>query len=342
MDTSASNRRLRTLLTDIRSGALIPRPDFQRRLVWTNRDKCLFVQTVLEGLPFPEIYIAAGKVDSRTAEGSEVLVDGQQRITTLYQYFTDSPDLRLSSQITKYSDLGESKQIEFLEYKVVVRDLGSLPIDQIKQVFQRINSTSYGLNAMELNNSRYAGAFKTLAEWLSQQSLLDRMRIFSANDIRRMNDVRYCLGMLASVMGPYFNRDKEFEAYLSKYDETIPNEAKIRENVEETLRLIETMNFPSESRATKKSDFFTLFVELYKNIVSKGLKIDPSVARTDLDEFYAQVDSATAEEDSDASKYYKASLQASNDRSSRILRGETISRILVKTANKASANFDVM
>ena len=123
MDTSASNRRLRVLLISIRTGELIPRPDFQRRLVWTNKDKCLFIQTVLEGLPFPEIYIAAGKVDAKTGEGSEVLVDGQQRITTLNQYFTDSPDLKVPSFIPKYSELNEEKQIEFLEYKVVVREL---------------------------------------------------------------------------------------------------------------------------------------------------------------------------------------------------------------------------
>jgi hypothetical protein len=335
MDTSASNRRLRTLLTGIRSGELIPRPDFQRRLVWTNKDKCLFVQTVLEGLPFPEIYIAAGRVDSKTGEGSEVLVDGQQRITTLYQYFTDSADLKLQASIPKYSDMDETEQIRFLEYKVVVRDLGSLPIDDIKQVFQRINSTSYGLNAMELNNSRYGGAFKTLAEWFSQQKIIDRMRVFSVNDVRRMNDVRFCLAALASIMGPYFNRDKELESYLSKYDESIPNEETIKTNISETLRLIEVMNFPSDSRAAKKSDFFTLFVELFRCVADKGLQIDPSVARFELDSFYSSVDGASPDDESDAGKYYKASLQASNDRGSRIVRGAKIFNILQDVARKS-------
>lgn len=63
MDTSASNRRLRTLLVAIGNDTLIPQPDFQRRLVWTNKDKIEFIITVLEGYPFPEVYIAAGKVD---------------------------------------------------------------------------------------------------------------------------------------------------------------------------------------------------------------------------------------------------------------------------------------
>jgi len=138
MDTSASNRRLRIILTSISNGTLIPQPEFQRRLVWTNKDKLNFIQTVLEGYPFPEIYIAAGKVDRKTGEGVEVLVDGQQRITTLYQYFKGADDLKLSSDIPEYVNLNEDDQINFLEYKVVVRDLGNMPIPEIKEVFQRI------------------------------------------------------------------------------------------------------------------------------------------------------------------------------------------------------------
>jgi len=334
MDTSASNRRLRTLLTAIRSGELVPRPDFQRRLVWNNKDKNLFIQTVLEGLPFPEIYIAAGKVDSKTGEGSEVLVDGQQRISTLFQYFTDSADLRLSAETPKYSSLSQEKQIEFLEYKVVVRDLGSLPIDDIKLVFQRINSTSYGLNAMEMNNSRYAGAFKQLADWLASQDVINELGVFSANDIRRMNDLRYCSAMLASVLGPYFNRDKEVEDFLSKYDEAVPEEEKIRSGVTKTLDLISAMNFPKESRARKKSDFFTLFVEIYRYFDVSKKSVSASYLREELDEFFATVDSAGPDENSDAGKYFRATLQASNDRMSRITRGELISALIERAANK--------
>lgn len=334
MDTSASNRRLRTILTAIRGGDLVPRPDFQRRLVWNNKDKNLFIKTVLEGLPFPEIYIAAGKVDSKTGEGSEMLVDGQQRITTLYQYFTDSSDLRLSRETRKYSDLSEQDQISFLEYKVVVRDLGALPIDQIKQVFERINSTSYGLNAMELNNSRYAGAFKQLAQWVAEQELINALGVFSINDVRRMNDLRYCLAMMASIFGPYFNRDKEIEEFLSKYNEEVPNEEGVKTGVLNVLHFIERMNFPSNSRARKKSDFFTLFVEAYRALNEKSLQLDPSVVRSSLDCFYEEVDRATTEGDGDASRYYQASLQASNDRASRVLRGQVIAKLLEDAASK--------
>lgn len=331
MDTSASNRRLRILLMGIRDGALVPRPEFQRRLVWTNKDKVAFIQTVLDGLPFPEIYIAAGNVDAKTGEGTEVLVDGQQRMTTLYQYFTGARDLKLPSQTKPYADLQEQDQLAFLEYKVVVRDLGTLPIEEIKEVFQRINSASYGLNAMELHNARYAGAFKQLAEYIAGSATIENLAVFSTNDVRRMNDVRYCAAMLASVLGPYFNRDKEIEAFLEKFNEEIPGESDIRARADAALDIIAKMNFTQGSRAGKKSDFFTLFVELYKAL-ERGK--DPAIQklRSDLDHFYDRVENARLDDDSEAGDYYRASLQASNDRSSRVLRGRLVAAIIERSS----------
>ena len=81
MQASASNRRIRALLKDIRTGALVPNPEFQRRLVWSNKHKSAFIETVLFGYPFPEVYVAAGEVNPDTGEGTEMLVDGQQRLT---------------------------------------------------------------------------------------------------------------------------------------------------------------------------------------------------------------------------------------------------------------------
>src|SRR5437764_10527325 len=156
MRTSATNRKIRVLLTAIGNGTLIPRPEFQRRLVWSNKDKIAFVQTVLEGYPFPEIYIAAGTVNPETGEGKEMLVDGQQRITTLYQYFKGSDDLQLGREVLPYTELDQEQKLAFLEYETVVRDLGKLEIADIKRIFERINSANYALNAMEIHNARYA------------------------------------------------------------------------------------------------------------------------------------------------------------------------------------------
>lgn len=330
MDTSASNRRLRVLLTAIANGSLVPQPEFQRRLVWTNKDKIEFIKTVLEGYPFPEIYIAAGHVDTKTGEGAEVLVDGQQRITSLYQYFKGSTDLRLPEEVPAYVSLNEQAQVAFLEYKVVVRDLGNMPIEQIKQVFQRINSTSYGLNAMEIHNARYGGEFKELAERISQLDFFEENKVFTATDIKRMNDVLFCAGLVATIMSTYFNRDKEVEQFLEKYNEAFTEKENVLAQVEHVLTFISRMNFPPKSRAFKKADFFTLCVELHNVLIKQGISLDVSQTRALLDSFYSEVElvSIGGTNSDAANRYYKAALQASNDRGSRIERGEIVNKVI--------------
>lgn len=334
MDTSASNRRLRVLLTAIGNATLIPQPEFQRRLVWINKDKIEFIRTVLEGYPFPEIYIAAGKVDTKTGEGAEMLVDGQQRITTLYQYFKGSADLRLPKDLPSYDKLSEEDQVRFLEYKVVVRDLGNMPIDQIKQVFQRINSTSYGLNAMEIHNARYGGEFKKFAERVSQLSFFDDYRIFTSTDVKRMNDVMYCASLIVTVMSTYFNRDSEVEIFLEKFNEEFDSQEILLQHVETVLTFISRLNFPPKSRIYKKADFFTLFVELYKLLVIATVDLNAPRVRHELETFFCSVDIVGAGLDTgtvDVERYYKAALQASNDRGNRIARGEIINKTLRST-----------
>jgi len=331
MDTSASNRRLRVLLTAISNGSLIPQPDFQRRLVWTNKDKVEFIKTVIEGYPFPEIYIAAGKVDTKTGEGAEVLVDGQQRVTTLYQFFKGSPDLKMPRGFKPYIELDEAAQVAFLEYKVVVRDLGNMAINEIKEVFQRINSTSYGLNAMEIHNARYGGEFKELAEEISATEFFENYPVFTATDRKRMNDVLFCASMLATILGGYFNRDKDLEEYLARYNESFPARQTVFKDVSKVLRFIDKLNLDRKSRAFKKADFFTLFVELYIALIKDAVLLDVSKTREKLDEFYSEVDLAPllgSDVGSMADGYYKAALQASNDRSNRILRGSAVSHLL--------------
>jgi hypothetical protein len=88
------------------------------------------------------------RVNADTGEGVEMLVDGQQRITTLNQYFSGSHDLRLPPDMRPYAKLGRQEKIDFLKYEVVVHDLGKKSIQEIKEAFQRINSTKYYLNAM--------------------------------------------------------------------------------------------------------------------------------------------------------------------------------------------------
>jgi hypothetical protein len=336
MRTVATNRKVRVLITSLRDGALIPRPEFQRRLVWSNRHKQAFLDTVLKGFPFPEIYIAAGEVDPDTAQGTEMLVDGQQRITTLFQYFSGSSELKLDDAIPAYSQLSAKDKNAFLEYDVVVRDLGTVDIGQIREVFQRINSTRYALNAMEIHNARYDGEFKTFGEELAELKFFEIHRVFTASDVRRMQDVRFCLVLVATLMSTYFDGDTELEDYLEKYNDDFPKAAGLKRSIESILEVIERLHLPEGSRVWRKPDFFTLVVELYRAIVEEKKK--PALTRLSaaLSAFYQKIE-ADGPKGRDVLAYSKASFQGTNHRGNRILRGGIV-RQFIEEASVRKAN----
>ncbi|MBV9747107.1 MAG: DUF262 domain-containing protein [Acidobacteriia bacterium] len=334
MKTTATNRKVRELLTRLREGKLIPDPAFQRRLVWSNKDnKSAFLETVLLNYPFPEVYVAAGEVNVETGEGTELLVDGQQRLTTLLQYFTGSPDLILYGGIKPYTELAREQKEAFLQYDVVVRDLGLVELDVLRNVFQRINATRYALNAMEIHNSRFEGEFKAFGEQFAQRPFFENHRVFSASEIRRMQDVRFGLTLGATALSTYFNRDDELEEYLSRYNDDFPMRSDLERELDTVLEFIDQMNVPATSRIWKKADLLTAIVELHGAAFKRQKTLEPTRIAPALLAFYATVDDPEIRgaPESDASRYYKAALQASNDRSSRATRGEII-RKLIETA----------
>ncbi|MEV6166307.1 DUF262 domain-containing protein [Streptomyces sp. NPDC052052] len=329
MKTTATNKKVRQLLTAIGEGSLVLQPDFQRRLVWTTKNKQEFIRTVLEGLPFPEIFLCDGHVDLTTGAGSQQLVDGQQRITTLYQYFTGSSELPIGS-LTPYEELEDKEKLDFLNYDVVVRDLGELSDQEVRQVFYRMNATNYALNAMEVNNARFDGALKRAAQDVSEWSFFDNHRVFNAADIRRMNDIKWCLTLIITLISGYFSRDTEHEEYLEQYNSEFPESEEVKGDIAAAAELIEKFNVDSKSRIWQKNDLFTLLVE----IVGFGPNgcTDISGLGAALASFYAEVDGISA---GISPKTYKESaeqyrvdvISGSNERARRIRRGEIIKEI---------------
>jgi hypothetical protein len=334
--TTATNRKIRILLTAIKNGALVPRPEFQRRLVWTNKHKLAFLDTVLKGFPFPEIYIAAGQVDPDTGEGTEMLVDGQQRITTLNQYFTGSKELTLSRDTPSYADLTPEVKIAFLEYEVVVRDLGQVGIDTIKEVFKRINSTRYSLNAMEVQNSRFDGEMKLFAEKIAANEFFENNHVFSATDVRRMGDTRYALTIIVTLMSSYFHRDDELESFLANYNDEFERKEELEKEISEVFKFVDSCKFEDNSRVWKKADLLTLLVESHRLLCKKKSALNPDKVKETLSDFYAEIDNLDPANPSshNASEYHKFSIQATNDRTSRIKRGEIIGALLEKSLGR--------
>lgn len=327
MKTTATNKKVRELMTALNGGTLVPRPYFQRRLVWTARIKQMFIKTVLERYPFPEIFLCDGDVDLGTGEGKQLVVDGQQRITTLHQYFVASSDLRLGD-VPPYAELDTTEKQAFLDYEVVVRDLGRLSEKEVQEVFYRMNSTNYSLNAMEVNNARFAGALKNYAEEVSAWPFFEEHRVFTTADVRRMNDVRWSLTLVISVIAGYFNRDSEHEAYLRRYNDDFPERDQVDRLLRKTAELIDRCDLGAGSRAFQKNDLLTLIVEIYKNGPDQVLNVD--ALGEDLRVFYGAVDDVSDGKKpelwaEDAASYHAAVISGSNERARRLRRAAALS-----------------
>jgi Protein of unknown function DUF262 len=330
-DTAAGNRRVSELIERLESKSLIPRPDFQRRLVWTTADKNEFLRTVLQGYPFPEIYIAANKFDIETAKSTEQLVDGQQRVTTLHQYFIGSDTLKLDKDIPAFKSLQKDEQTQFLNYQVAVRSLGIVDDTIIKEVFKRINRTSYSLNRMERRNAEYQGALKRLGERIAESRIFDRYNVFSDREVRRMTDVVFSLSIVITMMSSYFHRESEVESYLITFNDEFPQEQDIVIRLAHVFRFLRRMRLLPSSRAWKKADLFVLICELDRLLNLEKVVLEVNDVATRLTAFYQRVGEALKQASSDEllQRYFKTTLQATADRTNRVARAEAIRKVIL-------------
>ena len=84
-----------------KAGALVLRPDYQRNFVWPVKARISLIETILLGYPVPEVYLAY----QTDAEGDESIqvVDGQQRMTSIMEFYRDELELDEESLETEYS-----------------------------------------------------------------------------------------------------------------------------------------------------------------------------------------------------------------------------------------------
>lgn len=334
MKTSPTNKKVREIISMVKEGKLIPRPEFQRRLVWTHKDKDHFLDTILRGYPFPEIYFADGDVDLESGEGTQLLVDGLQRVNTMLEYFDASPNLRLLT-VPPYRELREKQKRGFLQYDIAVRDLGSVHRDEIVEVFRRINATKYSLLDIEVNNAVYMGELKQYAEMLAADPFFIENGVFNAQDLKRMGDLRYALTLVITFLRGYFNRDDAFGELLDRFNDEFPLKEEIEQRFRRCFDLITECGFLPRYRLWKKADLFTLIVELDIPFREDIPVPEPSELLELLTTFYDRIGTASLDTGDVPGIYYKAAIQATNDKVNRLRRGIIIAGILRRERDDA-------
>lgn len=215
-----------TLINQINKGNILLNPEFQRRDAWDKKRKSLFVESLILGLPVPQLVLA----ESKERRGSYIVLDGKQRMLSIRQFAAgpDDPafdqlaltgleireDLKgktlqsLQDDLTLFDDLSafENQPIR----TVVIKNWPNE--DFLYHVFLRLNTGSVSLSPQELRQALHPGPFVTFLDKASAKSEALREILKLKSPDFRMRDAELLLRYYA-----FRNFLKEYTGNLKSF-----------------------------------------------------------------------------------------------------------------------------
>ncbi|VXC27707.1 DUF262 domain-containing protein [Aeromicrobium sp. 9AM] len=154
-------------------------PTFQRRDAWTIERKSLYVESLVLGLPVPQIVLA----EDPSRKGRFIVLDGKQRLVTMKQFAAPDDNFR-SFKLRKMEFATELEGMTFADMQasltaqehaenflaqpirtIVVRNWKNPAV--LYQVFVRLNQGSLSLSPQELRQALYPSEF---TKWVNDRS----------------------------------------------------------------------------------------------------------------------------------------------------------------------------
>lgn len=314
---SVTNPTIAAIYKMIERSELTLQPDFQRKFVWTHEHQEQFIDTILKGFPFPEVYVCDGEVNIAKMLTCKNVIDGQQRLTTIKNYIDDNFKEPLIG-IKSYADLSDLEKKAFVSYQVVMRDLGEIDSAATREIFRRINLTKFKLDNIEIQNAIYDGEFIQAAKTILDNIDLQDYGVFRESEFTRMADLHFILLVMSTIENEgYFAQDKAVENLVSINNEKYPAKDHMITLFLKVFATINDLNLPNDSMWFRKSNFYTLVCEVAKNI--SILPVD-FVSRLQVLE--DNVMDAKKNPSSPYAKYYSCMYQSTHSRSARITRAQ--------------------
>lgn len=182
------------------------KPELQRKYVWDKKMASRFIESVLLGLPVPSVFFAQ-------ADSQKLIVDGYQRIMTVYDYVKgiwsgDGKPFRLtnSTAINKKwrnksfieLDIEDQRRIRSTTIHAIIFEQKRPENNDasLYQVFERINTGGKTLTPQEIRNCIYQGSLNSLLFRLNENSTW-RSLLNMTNYDNRMGDIELILRFFA-------------------------------------------------------------------------------------------------------------------------------------------------
>ncbi len=342
-----TKKTVKEIYEDFNDGKLIVDQSYQRRRVWMPQDKVRLIETILMKLIIPEVFFWPSSVDPETGNMLTHIVDGQQRINAIVdfidgkyklnaKYFIDK-DMREEYKNLFFSELSSEAKTTIWTYKLSIVDIDkSLSEKQIQVLFYRLNLTNYSLNEQEKRNSK-SSMFGDKAEALSKNEFWNELRVFSANDARRMKDTEYCCGIYILAQEGVVDQTgskKVNQYYDDYYDEYDPNDV-LTSKIIKAMEIIKSWsNKKTISFISKKAQMYTMFCISFRLIddsIENSEKIKEKIEKFILAYNLFRNEYDLSFEDKNLSSFYEsikkyklASSEGINKYQNRIIRYEQI------------------
>lgn len=205
-------------------GQLDLNPPYQRKSVWTPRDKRFFIDTILNGYPAPPVFLH--KSIDANGRSTYHVVDGKQRIQTIIDFRDNKvriPDdfSDVTLQKKRWNDLQRETKERFWNYALVAESLPTVDEAAIRNIFERINRNSRKLTNQEMRHARYDGWYITFVEGEADKPFWKDAGVVTTARAKRMNDAQFlselfAVNLKSSIQG--FDQDALDELYAEYED----------------------------------------------------------------------------------------------------------------------------
>ena len=191
------------LVSRIRFKEIDLAPDFQRlRGIWNAERRSRLIESLLLRIPIPVFYVAADVHEHWS------VVDGVQRMSTIYEYVTGEFALQKLEYLTWldgswHNELPRRMQRRISETQLIINVIQpGTPAEVMFNIFLRINTGGMTLNGQEIRHALHPGPARGYLEELAKSDQFARATDSSISPTR-MADRECVLRFLAFHINPW-------------------------------------------------------------------------------------------------------------------------------------------
>lgn len=204
---------IETINSQINKGNINLQPSFQRRGAWDDTRKSRLLESIIVGMPVPNIVLA----EQKEHRGRFIVIDGKQRLITVNEFLAGAFRLKgldIRPELNGYSyDELPSEDKEYLDNSTLRSTVIRSWQDEnfLYAIFYRLNSGSLPLSPQELRKALIGGKLLDEIEaYLSESN--EYHALFGENLDKRMRDSELVLRFIAynNNLENYRGNFKEF------------------------------------------------------------------------------------------------------------------------------------